>query len=296
MKPRSLMFTLFGDYIRYFGGEIWIGSLIKLMSNFGISESSVRGATLRMVQQDLLTVRRVGHNSYYSLSKKGQRRIADGVKRVYTMENKKWDGYWRVVSYSIPEEKRDIRNQIRKELIWTGFGLIANGILISPNPLEQQVLEMREMYDLEDHIILFTSSNILTHDNQDLIDKGWDFKQLEQEYDQFIEKYTLKYEELKAATWNESLTDQECFVERTLLVHEYRKFLFKDPGFPSDLLPPNWSGDKARDLFWKIHQLISLQAVRYFDSVFKQAPDREEVHKDIEAAVNPFSNLYFSKP
>ncbi len=83
MKPRSLMFTLYGDFIQYYGGEIWIGSLIRMMAEFGISESSVRGATLRMVQQDLLQVRRVGNKSYYSLTEKGKRRIEDGVRSIF---------------------------------------------------------------------------------------------------------------------------------------------------------------------------------------------------------------------
>ena len=39
------------------------------------------------------------------------------------------------------------------------------------------------------------------------------------------------------------MTDAECFVERTKLVHEYRKFLFLDPGLPKELLPEMWSGD-----------------------------------------------------
>lgn len=60
MKPRSLMFTLYGEYIQYYGGEIWVGSLIQLMNAFGISESSVRGAILRMVQKNLLQVRKRG--------------------------------------------------------------------------------------------------------------------------------------------------------------------------------------------------------------------------------------------
>ena len=57
------MFTLYGEYIQYYGGEIWVGSLIKLMNQFGVSESSVRGAMFRMVKKNLLQVRKIGNNS-----------------------------------------------------------------------------------------------------------------------------------------------------------------------------------------------------------------------------------------
>ncbi|MEB3100167.1 phenylacetic acid degradation operon negative regulatory protein PaaX [Ferviditalea candida] len=291
MKPRSLMFTLFGDFIRYYGGEIWIGSLIRMMSEFGISESSVRGATLRMVQQDLLKVRRVGNKSYYSLTDKGKRRIEDGVRRVYSVNNHKWDGYWRILTYSVPEEKRDLRNQIRKELLWTGFGLMSNGTWVSPNPLEEQIMEMVRTYDLYDYTMLFSSASVISHDNQYIIEKGWNLHEIQSEYQTFIETYKPKYEQLKDRVWDNTLTDVEAFVERIYLVHIYRKFLFKDPGFPMDFLPSAWNGNVARDLFWHIHQLISTQAVRYFESVFEHAPD---IHLSAsrERAINPFAEVY----
>ncbi|MFM1654521.1 phenylacetic acid degradation operon negative regulatory protein PaaX [Brevibacillus sp. B_LB10_24] len=293
MKPRSLMITLYGDFIQYYGGEIWIGSLIRIMSEFGISESSVRGATLRMVQQDLLQVRRVGNKSYYSLTEKGKRRIEDGVKRVYSIRDHKWDGLWRILTYSVPEEKRELRNQIRKELNWTGFGLVSNSVWVSPNPLEEQIMEMIRTYNLENYTMLFGSSSVVSHDNQYIIDKGWNLQEIEAEYNGFIESYQAKYELLKERVWNNTLTDVESFLERTHLVHEFRKFLFKDPGFPKDLLPEHWSGRSARDLFWNIHQLISVSAVRFFESVFEHAPDRS-VQPNRDKAINPFAEIYVS--
>lgn len=287
MKPRSLMFTLYGEYIQNYGGEIWIGSLIRMMSHFGISESSIRGAVLRMVQQDFLKARRIGNRSYYSLTAKGRRRIEDGVTRVYSMRSFKWDGYWRILTYSVPEEKRELRNQIRKELAWTGFGLISHSTWASPNPLEEQVMEMVRNYQLEEYTILFKANSIVSHENQDIINKGWNLQEISQKYDDFIEHYRVKFEELKERAWNNSLTDEECFVERTTLVHEYRKFLFLDPGFPVDLLPEDWSGFKARELFFNVHQLLSVPAIRYFETIFEQAPDREYV-SNRDKAINPF--------
>ncbi|HWO97008.1 MAG TPA: PaaX family transcriptional regulator C-terminal domain-containing protein [Bacillus sp. (in: firmicutes)] len=290
MKPRSLMFTLYGEYIQHYGEEVWIGSLIRMMSHFGISESSIRGATLRMVQQDFLKVRKIGNKSYYSLTSKGKRSMLDGVSRVYSIRNFKWDGYWRILTYSVPEEKRELRNQIRKELGWTGFGMISNSTWASPNPLEKQVMELIREYHLEDYIILFTSSSIVSHDNQSIIEKGWNLPEIAKEYDVFIEDYRKKFEDLKERAWNNTLTDEECFIERTTLVHEYRKFLFLDPDFPTDLLPADWSGSKARELFFNVHQLLSVPAIRYFETLFEQAPDSEHV-SNRDRAINPFISI-----
>ncbi|KAB2330487.1 phenylacetic acid degradation operon negative regulatory protein PaaX [Cytobacillus depressus] len=291
MKPRSLMFTLYGEYIQHYGGEIWVGSLIQLMNQFGVSESSVRGAILRMVQSHLLQVRKIGNKSYYSVTPQGGRRVDDGVKRVYAAPSQTWDGEWRILMYSFPEEKRDLRNEIRKELNWTGFGMISNSTWVSPNPLEKQVLDMITTYKIEDYTMLFSSSTIVSHDDQSVIDKGWDLGKIADEYGIFIDKYSPKFDELREKALNNSLTDLECYIERTQIVHEYRKFLFQDPGFPRDLLPKNWPGMKARELFWNIHQLVSIPAVRFFESVFEPAPDKE-IQPERHKAINPFQEVY----
>ncbi|WP_339164392.1 PaaX family transcriptional regulator C-terminal domain-containing protein [Siminovitchia sp. FSL W7-1587] len=290
MKPRGLMFTLFGEYIQHYGGEIWIGSLIRLMSHFGLSESSCRGATLRMVQQGFIQARKIGNKSYYSLTEKGKRTVFDGVSRVYSAPNPKWDGKWRIFTYSIPEEMRELRNQLRKDLSWLGFGAISNGVWATPNPIEKQVMEMVQEHHLNDYSILFTSSSFVSHDDQDIIHKGWDLDQIEEKHADFIARYKNKFEQLKEDAWNSKLTDNQCFIDRTELVHEYRKFLFFDPNFPADFLPRDWIGFRARELFFNIHQLLAIPAIRYFESVFEQAPDTKAAYNR-DRAINPFMNI-----
>ena len=51
MRPRSLLFTLFGDFIRYYGGEVWAGSLIRLMQEFDFSPQAVRVALSRLTSE-----------------------------------------------------------------------------------------------------------------------------------------------------------------------------------------------------------------------------------------------------
>ncbi len=285
------MFTLYGEYIQHYGGEIWVGSLIQLMNRFGISESSVRGAILRMVQKNLLEVRKLGNKSYYSVTAQGKRRVDDGVKRVFSASNTSWDGKWRVFSYSFPEEKRELRNEIRKELTWTGFGMISNSIWISPNPLEDQVMAMIHNYQIEENTVLFNTSDVLSHTSEGIIEKAWDLDQVAENYHRFIEEFSPRFEELRERALNNTLQDEECFIERTNIVHEYRKFLFQDPGFPRDLLPDDWIGAKARELFWNIHQLISIPSIRFFESIFEGAPDKE-ISPNRGRAINPFKEIY----
>jgi phenylacetic acid degradation operon negative regulatory protein len=43
--------------------------------------------------------------------------------------------------------------------------------------------------------------------------------------------------------------DEAAFAARFQLVHEWRKFLFDDPGLPVELLPSGWPGQAAGEAF-----------------------------------------------
>ena len=53
-RPRAAMLTLYGDYVLPRGGEIGIGSLVRLLGNFGLSEQAIRSAVSRMCRSGLL--------------------------------------------------------------------------------------------------------------------------------------------------------------------------------------------------------------------------------------------------
>ena len=48
-------------------------------------------------------------------------------------------------------------------------------------------------------------------------------------------------------------TGEAALRAQTRLVHEWRRFPFLDPRLPVQLLPENWSGAKAADLFHARH-------------------------------------------
>ena len=62
-----------------------------------------------------------------------------------------------MLMYTIPEEKRQIRDELRKELLWSGFGSFSNGCWISPNNLEKEVRLLIEKYDIQSYADLFVS-------------------------------------------------------------------------------------------------------------------------------------------
>lgn len=288
IKPRSMIFTLYGDYIQYYGGEIWIGSLLRLLEEFGHSGQSVRAAISRMNKQGWVQSRKEGNKSFYSLTPRGSRRVKEAAKRIYKLQNEVWDGKWRMLIYSIPEDKRNIRDELRKELGWSGFGFLSNSCWVSPNDLKEQVYDMFERYDISQYVDFFVTTYDGPKENKDLVQKCWNLSEINERFQQFIDAYLPRYELSKAKIEQGEMEDGACFVERTQLVHVYRKFLFYDPGLPDELLPDFWLGDRAAALFRHYYEALALPASRFFESIFEEGNELNKRNEGYNEKDHPF--------
>ncbi|MFC0418106.1 phenylacetic acid degradation operon negative regulatory protein PaaX [Cytobacillus solani] len=288
MNTRSMIFTLYGDYISHYGSKIWVGSLIRLLSEFGHNDQSVRAAISRMNKQGWVQSEKIGNKSYYSLTDRGQRRIDEAGKRIFKLMPEKWDGFWRIFMYNIPEEIRNVRDELRKELVWSGFGTLSNSCWISANDLEKQVFDLIEKYEIGDYVDFFISQYTGPHENIRLVEKSWNLEEINAKYQDFISEYSQKYIIDKNKIQKGNKTDAECFVERTKLVHEYRKFLFVDPGLPEELLPEKWLGNHAASLFSDYYKELAEPASRFFESVFQEGNELKNKDQEYNVLTHPY--------
>lgn len=270
VRPQSMMFTLFGDYIRQRSGEIWVGSLIKIAAQFGLSQQAVRSALSRMTQNGWLKVRRIDNRSYYGPTARARRLLEEGERRIFVRRAERWDGRWRLLVYSIPERKREVRTQLRKQLAWLGYAPLSSGSWICPHDVEQDVADLIQNLGITSWVETFTASHTAFADDRDLAARCWDLTGINRRYEAFLAKYGPLHEQVRRRA---DVKDSECFVQRFLLIHEYRKFFFIDPELPRGLLPDVWHGTAAGELFHSFHSLLAEGANSYFDSVF-EAPSR----------------------
>ena len=63
------------------------------------------------------------------------------------------------------------------------------------------------------------------------------------------------------------LLGRDALVERMRLMHYYRRFPFRDPDLPPELLPAGWSGRAAHEVFLEAHGLLRAAADGFVDAV-----------------------------
>lgn len=270
---QDMVFTLYGDYIRHRGGEAWTGSLIELLGLFGLSGQAVRSTLSRMSQKGWLESRKVGRYSFYSQTSKFLKLLEEGAQRIFQPRCDPWDGRWYLLTYSIPESKRHLRRRLRKRLLWLGFGCLNNATWISPRDLRAEVEQIVDALKVRPYVEFFSAEHRGFASDEEIVARCWNLKRLNDYYAAFIACYDPLFQEYQALlTTGNGPEPQECFVQRFMLVHEYRSSPYVDPNLPLELLPDDWLGERAAQLFQQYHDLLVEKAEAFVDAVLARAP------------------------
>jgi phenylacetic acid degradation operon negative regulatory protein len=260
-RPTSFIFTLYGDMVHRLAGDgsLAIGELVRLMASFGISEAAVRQAVSRMARQGWLAGRRVGNRAFYGVTERGRRRIDELSPRIYGPVIE-WDGRWRMLTYNVSEAHREQRDRLRKELAVLGWAPLSSSTWISPAEGLVAAREAAEAAGALGAVDLFAARYEGPLTDRELLEKCWDVAAIARDYREFVARYEPR---LAAERATGHLTEERAFVERLWLVHDYRKFVYADPGLPSELLPPHWPGTTAAALFREYYAAVDAKSMRH---------------------------------
>ena len=269
MKARSLVFDLFGDYLRYRGGEVRLRALVSLMGCFDVPEATVRVVVTRLRKEGWLESRRDGRETVYSLSDGAWALLDEGRARIFSRAAGPWDGQWHMVIYSVPESERALREQLRKKLAWLGFGSLSSSVWLSPHDRIDEV--RRAFADLSTEassparIDTFRSRSAGVASDRDIATRAWDLPALDRDYRDLLDTYGPRLPDYRRG----ALVGPAALVERMHLIHDYRRFPFRDPDLPPELLPDGWCGRRAHEVFLEAHGLLRSPAEACVDALIE---------------------------
>ncbi|MBP2707658.1 PaaX family transcriptional regulator [Microbispora sp. RL4-1S] len=234
MNARAALFDLYGDHLRTRGGRASVAALVRLLAPLGIAPPAVRTAISRMVRQGWLDPVRLPQGPGYAVTPRCERRLDEAAARIYRLGAASWSGRWHVLVLE-PVRERARRERLRADLAFLGYAPLTENTWIGPRPSpELDGLQMRaRRFDA-----------CLEGDPRTLLASAWDLDGIAKAYEEWLASAAVLVGSLP-----ERASDDHVFAVRSRLVHGWRNFLFRDPGLPSELLPPGWPGDKARGFF-----------------------------------------------
>jgi phenylacetic acid degradation operon negative regulatory protein len=239
MHARSALFDVYGDHLSTRGHRAPVAGLVRLLGTLGIAAPAVRTAISRMVAQEWLQPDTVDGARGYAATPQAIRRFAETSDRVYRRRHQAWDGTWQLVVVA-PFESRATRTSVQRDLSFLGYAELGERVWVSPwvrAELDEALARAGARA---------TTGVVRDFDPADAPVRAWDLPALATTYDEWLCDAADAVAHHLAAHAD---PEEAAFAARFHLVHEWRKFLFRDPGLPDELLPGDWPGRAAADYF-----------------------------------------------
>lgn len=261
------LLTFLALYARPAEKTISIAAIIRFMDELGSEASSVRSSISRLKKKGVLNSKKTSLGSEYAFSELLEPHMLAGDERIFSPRSMGIGEPWLLVSYSVPESERQNRHKIRSGLTRIGFGTVSSALYIGPKHLHTETVQYIREYQLWDYVQLFIGQPDSQGNLQEKVAQWWNLEGLYKEYKVFLECY--QPELLKWQSWlrDGGGTTSDAFKLYIPMVTHWRRLIFMDPGLPLELLPTNWIGTEARQLFFNLNNIISPLSSQYFTQV-----------------------------
>ena len=187
----------------------------------------------------------------YLLTEKAWTLLDEGRKRIYARSSGTWDRSWSMVILKIADGQRGAREDARRRLAWLGFGQLNQLTWMSPHALLDRA--EHELADLPlETLDLVRCSTRDAEADQEMASRCWDLSGVQQDYAAFIREFDTDVD----------LRGVAAFIRHAGLVGAYRRFPFEDPDLPLELLPREWVGSRAHEVFLRVHAELVTEADR----------------------------------
>lgn len=254
-NPQHLLVTIFGDY--WSGNSVPIPSagLVRMLGELGISAASARSAVLRLRSRGVLIATKSGRNTLYRLSESVERVGYRNFSNQFSFASEKlsnWDGRWRVVCFTISEERRQVRSALRSTLRSHGFAAVQDGVWFSAYQFTPALLSALEEFQEPSVIALDADLAYPSALGSRVQSAQSDLSGLGEAYRSFLDTYTPMLDAARSST----VSPAEAFITRTTMMDEWRGLYRRDPRMPMQLLPEDWPLEHAGRVFTELYDRL----------------------------------------
>jgi phenylacetic acid degradation operon negative regulatory protein len=159
---------------------------------------------------------------------------------------------------------RESRERLAGSLQLLGYGALGPVTWIAPRPSP----ELTDVLAAEE-VAASTFHGGHEGDDGDLAARAWDLAALGRDYAAFV----AEWEPVMSGV--DGSAAPEAFAASQRLLHAWRKFLFRDPGLPVELLPADWPGTGAATFFDRHTARLAPSVERFVDDCLDKSARSE---------------------
>jgi len=117
----------------------------------------------------LVSVAHDGDQQILTISEKGRKRVLQyNADRMAIRKPKRWDGYWRIVLFDIPEKRRRGREALRNKLKHLGFYQLQKSCFVHPFDCKSEIDFVSELFEVSPYVNFVLAKEI---EGQSLLQK-----------------------------------------------------------------------------------------------------------------------------
>jgi phenylacetic acid degradation operon negative regulatory protein len=235
--------TILGELVAPSGTPAWSAALLYVLNGLGVERCAARQALARAAAADWIVSEKLGRSARWRLAETGFTLIEEIAQRLMSLAavRKGWEGNWLIVYLSIPRNRPSIRKRLYNELRWQGFGTPVAGLWVNPYVARaEQLKKIIEEFELRDLAIVFVGSTTSVGlADEEIVRQAWGLDDVATRYEKLIEVF----DGLDPGPGDEVLFTYLA------LVNQWCRFPAIDPHLPGELLPTDWIGRSATDMF-----------------------------------------------
>ncbi|MCL5093851.1 MAG: hypothetical protein M1355_01860 [Patescibacteria group bacterium] len=94
------------------------------------------------------------------LSKKGKKLLAKIESENITLQEKDWDGIWRIVAYDIPDKSKRERDYFKKKLKELGFQDLQKSMMVTPYECKEEIAVFTQNIGISPYVMFLTTDHL----------------------------------------------------------------------------------------------------------------------------------------
>lgn len=260
--PEQLILTVLGEFVLHRRRDpVGAGVFIDILGGFEVPEVTTRSTLRRMTQRGLLSNIRSGRQVGFSVTQRATVILDEADSRVR-------GGFpfapigsgWTLVSYSVPETRREVRHRLRQILTWQGFGLLRDGLWIAPGSVDVRQAISASIEALgEVSLASFRVADFEEIGVGGVFERAWDLGEVRSRHLDFL------------ARWHDFSGGTDPVHDIVALGADWLEVLRADPRLPASVLPADWPSPRSAGRFRELYEDLHPRAQHEFDRAWPSA-------------------------
>ncbi|MBI2327977.1 CRISPR-associated endonuclease Cas2 [Candidatus Curtissbacteria bacterium] len=145
-----------------------LGYIIKYFTDDKNQQKYVKRVFHRLEKQRLISTHEKpdGKITITFTDKGKQKALTYYIDQIEIKRPKNWDGFWRVVTFDIPEGNKKARNIFRENLKTLGFYALQKSVFVHAFPCKDEIDFLKHNFGVASHVAFIIAKSI---DNQNLL-------------------------------------------------------------------------------------------------------------------------------